>query len=123
MAGMMIWPDFPLWLPSCRCAIRAASSAAVSGDPGSASPSDRWFLAFERGVKDMFADRFGEVDWSYRVDRDGPTVTAGDLLGGRSVTVQIPSDYLDRNAWLLAGDLLTRLRQMAEELDHSKPRP
>lgn len=66
---------------------------------------------------------FGEVDRAVGLDRVGLTVTAGDHLGGSSVTVALPPDHEDVSAWLLAGELLVRLRRMAEEEGFLKPRP
>lgn len=70
----------------------------------------------------MFPDLFGEVAWGLQFDRVGLSVTAGDRLGGPSVTVALPSDHAKASAWTLAGELLVRLRRMAEEEGFLKPR-
>ena len=49
-------------------------------------------------------------------------MTAGDRTGCPSVTVAPPSDHSKASAWLLAGELLVRLRRMAEEEGFLKPR-
>jgi len=73
-----------------------------------------WLDAFEGGLKAVFPDHFGDVDWECILDRASLTVTAGHRLGGASVTVELPRGYLEQNPWLLAGELLERLRRMAE---------
>ncbi|MBZ5542832.1 MAG: hypothetical protein LAO07_04025 [Acidobacteriia bacterium] len=80
------------------------------------SAGDRWFGAFELALKDTFPHHFAEVgDWEYQVDRSGLTVTVGNPKGAPSVTIEIPPNYLERNAWLLADLLLESLRRMAED--------
>jgi len=76
---------------------------------------DAWMASFERSVKNKFPDHFGDVDWGYRFDRGTGTITAGDLQGRTSMSVTLPSGFLEQSAWLLAGKLLVDLRKRAEE--------
>ncbi|HXY20471.1 MAG TPA: hypothetical protein VEH83_10790 [Gemmatimonadales bacterium] len=76
---------------------------------------ESWLGAFERSVKKKFPDHFGDVDWGYRFDKATGTVTAGDLQGRSSLSISLPSGYLEQSAWLLAGKLLAELRKRAEE--------
>ena len=108
-----------------RDGIGGSQRAGRFGGPDegtAASPGDRWLEVFARALSDLFPGHFGDVDWGLQFDRAGLTVTAGDRLGGSSVTVQLPTGHAELNAWLLAGDLLMRLRQMAEELGFLQPR-
>jgi hypothetical protein len=99
-------PDAPAAAPS---RLPRPSTLDVGSTP------DSWFAAFESGVKKRFPDHFGDVDWGFRVDRGACTVSVGDPRSGSTFVLPLPPDYLDRSAWLLAGDLLTRLRTMAEK--------
>jgi hypothetical protein len=94
-------------------------------DPAETSGShrDRWFDAFERGVNNLFPDFFGDVGWAHEVNRTSSTVSAGDRLGGASVTLALPERYLEQPAWLLAGTMLLHLRRTAEEAGFLQPRP
>ncbi len=100
-------PDAPAAAP--RRMPRPSTTIDVGTTPES------WFAAFERDLKKRFADHFGDVDWGFRVDRAGGSVTVGDPHTGATFVVQVPPDYLERSSWLVAGDLLTRLRGMAEK--------
>ena len=91
-------------------------------DPRASSLRELWLDAFERGVTDLFPRHFGDLDWSCLVDRSGLTVSAGHRPGGASVTVELPRLYLDQNPWLLAGELLERLRAMAAEQGLLRPK-
>jgi hypothetical protein len=73
-----------------------------------------WFTAFERGLKGKFPEYFGDVDWSFRVDRAAATVRAGDKGGRDSVTVPLPDGFLEQSAWILAGQIVVELRRQAE---------
>ena len=99
-------PDTPASAPS---RLPRPSTLDVGSTPES------WFGAFERGVKKRFPDHFGDVDWGFQVDRAAATVSVGDPRSGSTFALPLPPDYLDRSAWLLAGDLLARLRTMAEK--------
>jgi hypothetical protein len=99
-------PDAPVSMPSRP---PRPSTLDVGSTP------DTWFAAFERGVKKRFPDHFGDVDWGFVVDRGAATVTVGDPRTGASFALPLPQDYLGRSAWLLAGDLLAKLRVMAEK--------
>ena len=85
------------------------------------SPDDLRLAVFERMLSDMFRDHFGDVDWGLQFDRVGLTVTAGDRLGGPSVTVALPPDHAEGSVWLLAGELVVRLRRVAEEQGYLQP--
>jgi len=74
-----------------------------------------WFTSFERGLESRFRDQFGDTDWAYRFDRAAGTISAGDPRGRSNVTVSLPQGHLEQSAWLLAGKLLTDLRQLAEK--------
>ncbi len=80
-----------------------------------AGTPESWFAAFERSVKNKFPDHFGDVDWGYRIDRAAGTVSAGDSQGRTSLSVSLPQDYLEQSSWLLAGQLLEKLRTLAEK--------
>jgi hypothetical protein len=80
-----------------------------------ASSPEAWLGAFERSVKNKFQDHFGDVDWGYRFDKTTGTVTAGDPQGRSSMSISLPSGYLEQSAWLLAGKLLAELRKRAED--------
>lgn len=84
-------------------------------DPPPSALRELWLDAFEGGLKALFPDHFGDVDWHCVLDRAGLAVTAGDPFGGRSVTIELPRRYLEQNPWLLAGERLAHLRRMAEE--------
>jgi len=99
-------PDAPASAP-----IRLPRPSTI--DVGSTPES--WFAAFESGVKKRFPDHFGDVDWGFQVDRAAATVSVGDPRSGSTFALPLPPDYLERSAWLLAGDLLARLRTMAEK--------
>jgi hypothetical protein len=99
-------PDAPVSAPS---RLPRPSTLDVGSTP------ETWFAAFERGVKKRFPDHFGDVDWGFQVDRTAATVSVGDPHSGVSFALPLPPDYLARSAWLLAGDLLARLRTTAEK--------
>ena len=80
-----------------------------------ASTPEAWLGAFERSVKNKFPDHFGDVDWGFRFDKATGTVTAGDPQGRTSMSISLPSGYLEQSAWLLAGKLLAELRKRAED--------
>lgn len=84
-------------------------------DPRASALRELWLDAFERGLTAMVPQHFGDVDWCCVLDRAGLTITAGHRLGGASVTAGLPRRYLEQNPWLLAGELLERLRRMAQE--------
>ena len=79
-----------------------------------AATPEAWFAAFERGVKARFRDQFGDADWGYLFDRAAGTLSAGDSQGRSHLSVSLPQGYLEESAWLVAGRLLTDLRQLAE---------
>ncbi len=83
-------------------------------DPGAGALRELWLDALERGLTDALPRHFSGVDWHCVLDRSALTVTAGPRLGGAGVTVELPRRYLDQSPLLLAGELLERLRQMAE---------
>jgi hypothetical protein len=99
-------PDAPVTAPS---RLPRPSTLDVGSTP------ETWFAAFERGVKKRFPDHFDDVDWGFVVDRAAATVSVGDPRTGATFALPLPPDYLGRSAWLLAGDLLARLRTMAEK--------
>jgi hypothetical protein len=70
------------------------SSEVVDVSATAASPGDRWLEVFERALSDL-PDLFADVDWGLQFDRAGLTVTAGDRLGGSSVTVALPPDHVE----------------------------
>jgi hypothetical protein len=105
-------------LPSRRLPDAPASAPSRLPRPSTidvGSTPESWFAAFERGVKKRFPDHFGDVDWGFQVDRAAATVTVGDPRSGSTFSLPLPPDYLERSAWLLAGDLLAHLRTMAEK--------
>ena len=78
------------------------------------STKETWLASFERGVQAKFKDQFGDTDWGCMFDAAGGVLTAGDAQGRATVSVSLPSDYLQQSAWLLAGKLLVDLRRLAE---------
>lgn len=84
---------------------------------------DRWFEAFETALQERFPDHFDAAEWVYRLERAGPSLTAGDRFAPPSVTVDLPPAHFELNAWSLADELLGRLRAMAEGFGFLEPRP
>ena len=98
-------------IPPPQPSVRAPRPSVIE----EATSPEGWLGAFERSVKNKFPDHFGDVDWGFRFDKATGTVTAGDLQGRTSMSIALPSGFLEQSAWLLAGKLLAELRKRAED--------
>lgn len=76
----------------------------------------RWFAQFRLWFAVRSRAEFSDVDWTFHIDQEGKSLQAGPSQPSEFLmTWNLPSDCLIRDARVLAGQVATDLRIVAEE--------